>query len=141
MHELVSYLVVLRKPIKNEKNHQPEKSAKLKFINILIITVIALLSIAAGLAKVMQSPQEVEFLQSLGLSTLLIIFFGLVQITGGVLIAPKMTRLPGAVLVTSGFVLSAVLIFIGGNVSFGLISVIPSALAGMIIYQTLNRKD
>ena len=110
----------------------------MKFINILIITVIALLSIAAGLAKVMQSPQEVEFLQSLGLSTLLIIVFGSVQIAGGVLIAPQRTRLPGAVLVTSGFVLSTLLIFIGGSTWFGLISLVPAALAAMIIYQTLR---
>lgn len=110
----------------------------MKFINIFIVAVIALLSIAAGLAKVMQSPQEIEFLQGLGLSVFLIIVFGLVQITGGVLIAPKKTRLPGAVLVTLGFVVSTVLIFIGGNVAFGLFSLIPAALAGVIIYRTLG---
>jgi hypothetical protein len=110
----------------------------LKFVNIFIVAAIALLSIAAGLAKVMQSPQEMEFLQGLGLSSFLIMVFGLVQITGGVLIAPKKTRLPGAVLVALGFAVSAVLIFIGGNVAFGLFSLIPAALAGMIIYQALR---
>ncbi len=120
------------------RSQQPEKGAKLKFVYILIIVAIALLSIAAGLAKVMQSPQEMEFLQGLGLSVFLIIVFGLVQIAGGVLVAPKMTRLPGAVLVTLGFAVSTVLIFIGGNVTFGLFSLIPAALAGVIIYQTLR---
>ena len=108
----------------------------MKLVNIFIVAVISLLSIAAGLAKVMQSRQELEFLQALGLSTLLIIVFGLVQITGGVLVAPKKTRLAGAVLVTLGFVVSTVLIFIGGNEMFGLFSLIPVALAGLIIYQT-----
>lgn len=110
----------------------------MKFVNIFIVAAIALLSIAAGLAKVMQSPQEMEFLQGLGLSSFLIMVFGLVQITGGVLIAPKTTRLPGAILVALGFAVSAVLIFIGGNVAFGLFSLIPAALAGMIIYQALR---
>ena len=110
----------------------------MKIVNILIVAVIALLSIAAGLAKVMQLPQEIEFLQGLGLSVFLIIVFGLVQIVGGVLIAPKRTRMPGAVLVASGFAVSAVLIFMGGNVTFGLVSLIPTALAAMIIYQTLR---
>ena len=110
----------------------------MKIVNILIVAVIALLSIAAGLAKVMQSPQEMEFLQGLGLSAFLIMVFGLVQIVGGVLIAPKRTRMPGAVLVTLGFTVSAVLIFIGGNVTFGLVSLIPTALAAMIIYQTFR---
>jgi hypothetical protein len=107
-------------------------------VNIFIVAAIALLSIAAGLAKVMQSPQEMEFLQGMGLSSFLIMVFGLVQITGGVLIAPKTTRLPGAILVALGFAISAVLIFIGGNVVFGLFSLIPAALAGMIIYQALR---
>jgi len=40
----------------------------LKILNILIISVVALLSIAAGLAKVMQAEQEMQFLQSFGLS-------------------------------------------------------------------------
>lgn len=108
----------------------------MKFVKIFIVAIVALLSIVAGLAKVMQSQQEVEFLQGLGLSVFLIIVFGLVQIAGGVLIAPKKTRVPGAVLVTLSFAVSTVLIFMGGNVAFGLFSLIPAALAGMIIYQT-----
>ena len=39
----------------------------MKILNILVIASVALLSIAAGLAKVMEAAQEVEFLQSLGL--------------------------------------------------------------------------
>jgi len=86
----------------------------LKIINILIVAAIAILSVAAGLAKVMQSQQEIEFLQGLGLSIFVIMVFGLIQIIGGVLMAPEKTRMPGAVLVTLGFVVSTVLIFIGG---------------------------
>ena len=109
----------------------------MKIIHILVVAVIAILSVAAGLAKVMQAPQEIEFLQGLGLSVFVIMLFGLIQIIGGVLMAPKKTRMPGAVLVTLGCVVSSVLIFIGGNVTFGLISVIPAALAGVIGYKAL----
>jgi hypothetical protein len=107
-----------------------------KIVNILIIAVIALLSIAAGLAKIMQVPQEMEFLQSVGLSKILIVVFGLVQVAGGVFLAPKKTRMFGAVLVASAFVVSTVLIFVGGNLAFGLFSILPIALAGVVIYQT-----
>ena len=109
----------------------------MKFVHILIVAAIAILSVAAGLAKVLQSQHEIEFLQGLGLSIFVIMVFGLLQIIGGVLMAPKKTRMPGAVLVTLGFVVSTVLVFIGGNVTFGLISVIPAALAGVISYKTL----
>jgi hypothetical protein len=107
-----------------------------KIINLLIVVIIALLSIAAGLAKVMQTQQEMEFLQGLGLNSFLIVGFGLVQIIGGVLLVPKKTRMPGAILVALALVVSTALIFIGGNFAFGLFSVIPIALAGVIIYQT-----
>jgi len=107
-----------------------------KIVNVLIVAVVALLSIAAGLAKVMQTQQEMEFLQGLGLSSILIVVFGLAQIIGGVLLTPKKTRMIGAIIVTTALVVSTTLIFIGGNLAFGFFSVIPIALAGVIIFQT-----
>ena len=108
----------------------------MKIVNILIISVMALLSIAAGLAKVMQTEQEMAFLQSFGLNNAVIIAFGMVQIVGGVLLVPSKTRMFGAVLAASALVISTVLIFTGGNVVFGLLSTIPIALTGVIIYQS-----
>ena len=108
----------------------------MKIVNILIIAIIALLSIAAGLAKVMQTQQELEFLQGVGLSSALIVAFGLVQISGGLLLVPRKTRMIGAVLATSALVVSTALIFIGGNLAFGLFSILPIALACVIIYQS-----
>ena len=108
----------------------------MKIVNFLIIAIIALLSIAAGLAKVMQTPQELEFLQGFGLSSALIVAFGLVQILGGVLLVLKKTRMLGAVLAASALVVSTVLILIGGNLAFGLVSILPIALACVIIYQS-----
>lgn len=105
-----------------------------------MIAIVALLSIAAGLAKVMQAPQEVEFLQSFGLSSVLIVAFGLVQVSGGVLLVPQKTRLPGAVLAALALVVSTILIFVGGNLVFGLVSMLPVALACVIIYQCVRVK-
>lgn len=113
----------------------------MKIVNILIIAIVALLSIAAGLAKVMQTQQEMEFLQGVGLSSVVIVAFGLVQILGGVLLVPRKTRMLGAILATSALVVSTVLIFIGGNLSFGLVSILPIALAGVIIYQSARITD
>ena len=108
----------------------------MKIVNILIIAIIALLSIAAGLAKVMQTQQELEFLQGVGLSSALIVAFGLVQISGGILLVPRKTRMLGAVLATSALIASTVLIFIAGNLAFGFVSILPIALACVIIYQS-----
>ena len=87
----------------------------MRIVNSLIVAVVTLLSIAAGLAKVMQAPQEMDFLQGLGLGTGLIMAFGLVQIAGGILLIPTKTRKPGATLVASAFFVSTVLIFFSGN--------------------------
>jgi len=106
-----------------------------KIANLLFVAIIALLSIAAGLAKVMQTQQEMEFLEGLGLSSALIVVFGLIQIAGGLLLALKKTRMLGAILVMSALVVSAALIFVGGDLQFGLFSLVPIALTGVIIYQ------
>lgn len=108
----------------------------MKIVSYLIITIVALLSIAAGLAKVMQTPQEMEFLQGAGLNPGLIVVFGVVQILGGLLLVPPKTRMVGAVIAAAAFVVSAVLIFMSGNLVFGLISLLPIALAGITIYQS-----
>lgn len=110
----------------------------MKIINLLIVAVIALLSIAAGLAKVMQAEPEMEFLLGLGLGPVLVFVFGLIQIVGGILLAVPKTRMPGAILVGLAFVVSTALIFVGGNLAFGLISVIPVALTGVVVYLTVK---
>ena len=108
----------------------------MKFLSVLIIAITALLSIAAGLAKVMQAPQEVDFLKSAGLSLTLIVVFGLVQVLGGILLVSQKTRMVGAILAASAFAVSTILIFMGGDLAFGLFSILPIALAGVIIYQS-----
>ena len=117
-------------------NQKPEEDAEMKVVNFLIIAVVALLSIAAGAAKVMQAPQEMEFLQSVGLSKSLIMVFGLVQIAVGLLLVLQKTRLPGAVVAAAAFIVSTILIFIGGDLAFGLFSILPIVLAGIVIYQS-----
>jgi predicted MFS family arabinose efflux permease len=77
-----------------------------------------------------------EFLQRVGLSSALIVAFGLVQKLDGVLLVPRRTRMFGAVLAALTFVASTVLIFVGGNLAFGLVSMLPIALACVIIYQS-----
>ena len=110
----------------------------MKIVNILIIAIVALLSIAAGLAKVMQTQQEMEFLQGVGLSSFLIVVFGIIQVSGGVLLIPRKTRMAGAVLAAVALGLSSVFIFMGGNLAFGLFSLLPVVLVCVIIYQTAN---
>ena len=109
----------------------------MKVINIVLTTLIVLLSVAAGLAKVTQVPQEVEFLTGLGFNPTLILIFGFLQIVGGILTAIPITKLFGSAIVVIGFLVSAALVLVNGNVIFGLISMIPVIITGFIMYQAV----
>ncbi len=110
----------------------------MKVVDILLIAIIALLSIAAGLAKILQTQQEMEFLQGVGLSPALIVVFGSVQLVGGALLLLKKTRIVGAVLSVSAFVVSTILLFVGGKTALGWISLLPIALACVILYRSAH---
>lgn len=107
-------------------------------INLLIV-IIALLSLAAGIAKVTNSPQEVQFLQSFGFNGFAIVLYGAVQISAatllsvGALLSHKTAQLVGAIIVALGFLLSSILIFSSGSWIFGLVSLLPVALTCLVI--------
>ena len=107
----------------------------MKYINIIVVVLIGLLSIAAGAAKVMQAPQEMEFLQGVGLSVNLIFIFGVIQIGGGLLLAHQKSRMYAAILTGLAFLVSTILIFVAGNQMFALISAIPALLSFIVAYK------
>ncbi|GAA4052213.1 hypothetical protein [Parerythrobacter jejuensis] len=98
-----------------------------------ILGLLVLLSLAAGVAKVLQAPQEVQFFIDAGWGQGLLLPFGLVQIAGGVLALLGRSRRIGAILMALGFFLSAVAIFLTGNTVFAFLSLIPVALAVLFI--------
>lgn len=111
----------------------------MKTTHNLLIIIISLLSLAAGFAKVMHSPQEVQFLQSFAFSYLAITLYGITQILAamvlalGTLFANHRAKIIGAITVAIGLLLSSVLIFASGNWGFGLISLLPIVLTGFIV--------
>jgi hypothetical protein len=110
----------------------------MKALNTIVLIVLAVLSLLAGSAKVWRMPQEVEFLQGVGLSTGVIIAFGALQVAGGILLLWPRTRRVGAVLVMTAFLLSAILVFLSGSLTFGLVSLVPVALAAFALQQAAN---
>jgi len=80
----------------------------MKILRIIILVIVTLLSLAAGLAKVMQVPQEAA-------------------------VAIPKTRNIGAIVTAVIFLISAIMIFMNGQVGFGLFSLLPTALAGSVL--------
>lgn len=103
---------------------------------IIILVLLVLLGAAAGLAKITLAPPEVGFFSGLGLGTLVVVAFGILQFVGALLLPFKKTRLVGAVILDVTFTLSVVMILMTGQIGFALVSVIPVIMAGYIIYDT-----
>ena len=110
-------------------------------LNRIFIVLLTILSVAAGLAKVMQTTQEMEFLQHFGFDSNLIVAYGLVQMIGGVLLALRKTFAWGTMITIVAFSLSSFLIFTRGDISFGLMSTLPILLTAFVYWQSLKTKQ
>ncbi|MFK7885534.1 MAG: hypothetical protein AB8G16_01605 [Gammaproteobacteria bacterium] len=100
-----------------------------------VACVLGLLGIAAAVPKIMQMPQELQFLRHIGLDGIAVSVLGIVQLIGGCLLFPRKHRLLGVGLSCLAFVTSSVAIFAGGNIQFGLMSLLPVfALVGIAYY-------
>jgi len=107
----------------------------------VLIYLLAALSAVAGIPKILQMPQELGFLNAIGFSAPAVTALGVVQLIGGVLLLWKRSRLPGAVLAGLALLISAVAIFSGGNTTFGLVSLLPFAVAVVVVFSTLKARQ
>ena len=103
-------------------------------LKTLFTVILVLMSLAAGAAKVMRVPDEVQFFSDAGLGLGVVVIFGIFQILGALMLALPQSRPAGAVMVCVGLLASSVLLFINGNVQFGLFSMLPVIMAGYIVY-------
>jgi len=99
----------------------------------IVLLILILMSFAAGAAKVMQMPQEVAFFAKAGLGVGTMVALGVMQILGAALSIPPGLRVAGAVIMGAGFLASAVIIFMTGNLVFASVSLLPVLLTGVII--------
>lgn len=108
----------------------------MKTIVTIVSVLIGLLSIAAGAAKILLVPEEVEFLRQFGFTAVLTVSFGIVQVLGGFLLVIPITRFYGSLIAALAFALSAALLLVAGNLAFAGVSLVPVLLAGFVGYQS-----
>ena len=109
---------------------------RLKTFNWILL---ALLGVAAGVAKMMQVPPEMEFFQGqMGYTTDVIVGFGFLQFVGGLMLVFQKTRLAGAVLLGLTLFVSCVVVFMGGKTVLGVISVVPVLMADVTAWLELK---
>jgi hypothetical protein len=111
-------------------------------LKTLVWILLALLGVAAGIAKMLQSPQEMAFFQGeMGFSAEAIMAFGLLQFIAGVMLVFKKARLIGAALLGVTLLLSSIVIFLTGEISFGVISLIPVLMADLVVWFEIRAKN
>lgn len=111
--------------------------SRLKTLNLVLLVILGLFS---GMSKIMQVPQELEFFQGeMGFSTNAIILFGLAQLAAGVLLVFKKTRTTGADVLAVTLCISTVIVFMAGKIGFGLFSIVPIVMAGIVIKQGIRK--
>lgn len=106
-------------------------------ITVLAVT-LGLLSIAAGIAKLALVPQEAAFLSRFGFSNATTIAFGFLQSIGGILMVVPVTRAAAALVCAAGFALSAGLLLLIGNFTFGSVSLVPVLLCMFVAYRSFT---
>lgn len=108
----------------------------MKYLFYAILTIVVLLSFAAGGAKVIAMPQEIEFFETAGIAAQWLLPLGILQIMGGLFALYHRTRRSGLALIALGFLLSTFVIFMTGDVFFGSFSLLPVALCALVFRQT-----
>jgi len=105
---------------------------RIAFIGLIVI--VSLLSLAAGLAKILMAEQEVVFFAALGIDPRWMIPLGLLQMAGPVLAIFKSRRAIAGIVMATGFAISGIMIFLTGNAGFALISALPVVLSLLITF-------
>jgi hypothetical protein len=106
--------------------------AMMKYVYLVLLSVVVLLSFAAGGAKVTLSPQEVQFFESVGLGVFMVVGMGVLQLLGGVFAIPPTTRRVGTAVIAVCFLASSIIVFMAGNTAFGVYSLLPFIAASYV---------
>lgn len=112
----------------------------MKNARLAVLILLILLGLAAGAAKVMKMPQELEFFGAVGLNSMGVTILGAAQMLGGLLMLFGKTRLPGALLLDVTLLLSAAVVFISGDIGFGILSLVPVVLNSLLIMDLLVQR-
>ena len=84
--------------------------------------------------------QDVDFFGQYGFTNPLLMLFGAIQLTGGVMLIFQKTRIAGAATVAVTFAMSAVVLSLAGSVPATIATLVALALLGWTIRHTLAKE-
>jgi hypothetical protein len=106
----------------------------MKAIQKINLVLLILISLGAGVAKVMQLPDEVKYFMDSGLGLNALLVLGGAQLLGAILLVFQNTRRYGAGIMIATFLVSTTIIFMNAQITFGIFSLLPVLMAGFVIW-------
>ncbi len=110
----------------------------MKIVSTIILVVLIFLAVSSGITKIMLMQQDVDFFGKYGFSNSALIAYGAIQLIGGLLMALPKTRFAGAAIVAVTFLVSLVILLMEGNIPVSIVTVIATALLGVVMKQSWN---
>jgi len=101
----------------------------MKIFNNILLTVLVILSLATGVTKLIQMPEEMEIFKNTGYSDTFILIFGAFQVMGGILLVTPKTRKIAALGMALTFGMATAVLFQNAMTQFGMFSFLFIALA------------
>lgn len=98
-----------------------------------MLVILVFLAVSSGMTKTMLMQQDVEFFGQYGFTNPILIAFGIAQILGGFLLVMPKTRVIGAVIVAITFLISAIVLFMAGNIPVAIITLVFTLFSAYII--------
>lgn len=107
----------------------------MKILSIALLVLLSLLAVSSGMTKIMLMEQEVEFYGSFGFSNIALVVLGIVQLIAGALMLLRRSRVPAAAIVAITFLISAVFLYLDGQVPVFIATLVAIALLMVVIKQ------
>lgn len=104
------------------------------------LPLLVLLSVSTGIVKIMGLEADVKIFENIGFSYLATVFFGIVQLAGGVLLVFDKTRKLAAIIMAVTFAIASTGVFVSGMIPFGVISLLFIAMSYLAYHTTLKSK-
>ena len=113
----------------------------MRIASTLVLVLLIFLSVFSGVTKIALMPEDVEFFGRYGFSNPTLIAFGFTQLTGGILMTFRRTRFVGAAIVAITFLVSLVLLLLGGNVPVSIVTAVATLLLGIVMKRSWSTQS
>lgn len=102
-------------------------------VNWILITI---LSIATGIFKILQQPEDIRLFETIGINAFGTTIIGVIQLAGGIMLVVSKTRVTGAWVMILTFILASIAVFANQMYVFGVVSLLFIVMTYLVIYKT-----